>query len=427
METEHEYGPDNQAKVLIIDDEAGMREGCRRALEPSGYSVETAADAATGREMLHATKYDVYIIDLMLPDGRGMDLMIHILENDPDAVCIIITGFGSVEMAIQAVRQGAYDFLSKPFTSDELIISVQQSLERRRLKAVEVESGRLARAKEQLERLDEVKSQLMLKVAHEVRAPIAAVQSYINLILAGYVTQEELKPTLTRVQERLQETLDLIADLLELSQIKQLGEQRAAKASPQDMADILQEVCALLGDQAREKRQDLEVRIQDRPLVVADRDHLRGIWMNLISNAIKYTPEGGRIKVQLRADENSVIGTVEDSGIGIGKSDLPNLFRDFFRTDEAKASGEIGTGLGLSIVKQIVEAYQGQIEVTSELGQGSRFTFTLPLEPPAQERSEAHASPSIPHPDYSADTYTPSAAQSKAFIQGKGTSSSTGN
>jgi len=418
METEFQNGPGTRAKVLIIDDEAGMREGCRRALEPSGYVVETAADVATSREMLRTREYDVYILDLMLPDGSGLDLMNPILECNPDAVCIIITGFGSIEMAIEAVGRGAYGFLSKPFTSDELLVSVEQSLERRRLKAIEVESEKLKRAKEELERLDEVKSQMMLRVAHEVRAPIAAVQSYVNLILAGYVTQEEMKPTLTRMQERLQETLDLIADLLELSHLKQAGEQHATEAGPQDMADILREVCTLLGEQAHQKRQNLEVVIRDHPLVVADRYHLRGIWMNLISNAIKYTPEGGHIAVRLLADEESVIGVVEDSGIGIGEKDLPNLFHDFFRTDEAKASGEIGTGLGLSIVKQILDAYHGQIGVTSELGQGSCFKFTLPLEPPPREHPETHSAPSTPHPDDFAGPRAQPETPLRAFILG---------
>ena len=162
----------------------------------------------------------------MLPDGSGLDLLASIIQHDPNAICIIITGFGSIEMAVEAVRHGAYDFLSKPFTSDELLVSVSQGLEWGRLKAIEAEAKELVRAKAELQRLGEARRQLMLGVAHELRAPVAAVQSYINLILAGYVTTDELRPTLLRVQERLDEMLDLIADLLELARLKQA--QRAA-------------------------------------------------------------------------------------------------------------------------------------------------------------------------------------------------------
>lgn len=376
---------ESQATILVIDDEPGMREGCRRALTKVGYTVDTAADVGIATNMIRTKDYDLYLLDVMLPGVGGLDFLGPLLDHDPGATVIIITGFGSIEMAVEAIRRGAYDFLSKPFTSDELLVAVNQGLERQRLKTIETQAKELALAKAELERLDESKSQLMLKVAHELRAPVAAVQSYINLILTGYVETNELNPTLTRVQERLQEMLDLIADLLELAQLKQIRGNLAAKASPQRMADILKEVCAFFQEQAHEKRQNLQVEILDQPIIIADRRHLKHIWTNLINNAIKYTPEGGRISVVLQEEEKNLIGTVADSGIGIAEADMEFLFQEFFRTDQAKASGEIGTGLGLSIAKQIVESYGGEIRVTSRLGLGSRFTFILPLEPPPQE------------------------------------------
>jgi two-component system sensor histidine kinase/response regulator len=392
----------SQNKILVVDDEAGMREGCRRALSPAGYVVEAAADLASARDLIRKKAYDTYLLDVMLPDGSGLDLLREILEKDPSAVCIIITGFGSIEMAVEAVRQGAYNFLSKPFTSDELLMAVQQGLERHRLKAIEQAAEELTQAKQELERLDEVKSQLMLKVAHELRAPVAAVQSYINLIVAGYVSQNEMKPTLKRVQERLQEMLDLIADLLELARLKQARD-LVAEAGPQDMAQILKEVCDLFREQAQEKRQSLQLDIMDHPVLAANRDHLKQIWTNLISNAIKYTPEGGRVAVTLQAGNDKVVGVVEDNGMGIAPEDMSNLFQEFFRTDEAKASGAIGTGLGLSIVKQIVDAYGGEIKVTSRPGQGTRFTFVLPTEPPApkprSQPEEKKTPPTAPLPN----------------------------
>jgi two-component system sensor histidine kinase/response regulator len=382
--------------ILIIDDEAGMREGCRRALTPHGYTVHAAADITTGLEFLKQQPYDIYLLDVMLPDGSGLDLIAPILEQDPNAICIIITGFGSIEMAVEATRRGAYDFLSKPFTSDELLVAVNQGLERRRLKAIEAQADELARAKEELERLDEIKSQLMLKVAHELRAPVAAVQSYITLILAGYISGDEMKPTLNRVQQRLEEMLNLISDLLELARLKQAKDHLAAQAGPENLAEILKEVCDLLREQAHEKKQSFQIEILDRPIVVANREHLRQIWTNLVSNAIKYTPQGGRIRVTLAMEKGKAVGTVEDSGIGIAEKDMQYLFQEFFRTDQAKASGEIGTGLGLSIVKQVVESYGGEIKVTSKPGQGSRFTFSLPLEQPKQEKPPVE--PARPEP-----------------------------
>jgi signal transduction histidine kinase len=363
-----------------------MREGCRRALAPVGHQVDMAPDLSAGRQMIASNDYDLVLVDLMLPDGSGLDLIDFALEQDPSAVCIVITGYGTVELAVEAVRRGAYNFLAKPFTADTLLVAVEQGLERRELKAREAEAEELQRAKEALEQLDAVKSQFMLQVAHELRAPVAAVQSYVNLILSGYVTDDELKPTLKRVQQRLQEVLALIADLLELARLKQADEHPTREAKPHDLATVLEEIHDMLADQAREKGLDLEVEISARPVVRADREHLKQIWTNLLSNAIKYTPPGGRVTARVKTGEGDAIGTVEDTGIGITEAEMEYLFEEFFRSEAAKASGEIGTGLGLSIVKHILNAYNGEIRVTSKQGQGSRFTFTMPLAPDVGER-----------------------------------------
>jgi two-component system, sensor histidine kinase and response regulator len=380
---------DRTARILIVDDETGMREGCRRALAPSGYTVDTAASTSSAMDLIQDDGYDLYLLDVMLPDGSGLDLIEPILDRDPNAICIIITGFGSIEMAVEAVRSGAYNFLPKPFTSEQLLVAVAQGLERRRLKAVEQEAEELARAKEEYERLDEIKSRLMLKVAHELRAPVAAVQSYINLILGGYVPQDEVHSTLGRVQIRLQELLDLIADLVELARLKEPGKFSQVDVKPQDMAEILREVCELLAEQAHEKDQELQVNIDDPPAIMANREHMRQIWTNLISNAIKYTPEGGSVTVTLQPAEECLIGKVADTGIGIAEDEIPHIFDEFYRSEKAKATGEIGTGLGLAIVKQLVDAYGGEISVCSEPEQGSCFTFVLPLQPSFQVSDEA--------------------------------------
>jgi signal transduction histidine kinase len=410
-----------ETRILVIDDQVGMREGCRRALAPLGYVVDTAEDITSSRNLIGTREFDLFLIDVMLPDGSGLDLWEHIAARDPNALCIIITGFGSIEIAVEAVRRGAYNFLSKPFTSDELTVAVSQALEHRRLKAIEVQASELERARAELEKLDKIKSQLMLKVAHELRAPVAAAQSYVNLILTDYIAEEEIKPTLTRVHERLGELLDMVADLLQLARLKQPQDRSVSDASPQDMATIVKEVCDMFEEQARAKGQNCQLEILGDPIITADRQHLVEIWTNLVSNAIKYTPEGGRISVRLRTEGDFVLGEVEDTGIGIAAQDLTHLFQDFFRTDHAKASGEMGTGLGLSIVKQIVNSYGGEIRVTSELDQGSCFTFILPLDPPLEESAKPGSlTASRPAPGNQAQENEPRhpTAHSDTFIVG---------
>jgi signal transduction histidine kinase len=388
--------------ILIVDDEIGIREGCRRVLKPMSHAIETADSLSAAMEMIQRKHYDLVLLDVMMPDGSGLDLCPVILERDPDTICIVITGYATIELAVNAVKRGAYDFLPKPFTSDQLMVAVRQGLERRklRLESAKLEAAvrraeQLARDKTDLEKLERIKSQFMLTVAHELRAPAAAMQSYVNLILAGYVEPDQLSPMLKRVQLRLQQLLDMIADVLALAHLKQLTDLSTAAVSPQPVADVLEDVLELLREQSQQKEQQLEVHILARPTIAVSRNHLRQIWTNLLSNAIKYTPQKGCVTVILQADQDGITGSVSDTGIGIAEQDRSNLFREFYRTDAAKATGEIGTGLGLAILKQIMDSYGGVINVQSQLGKGSCFTFRLPFDR-AQPASQAECPGAVP-------------------------------
>ncbi len=371
-------------RILVIDDELGIREGCRRVLAPLGYSVEVAENGAEGLRKVREWSPDLVLLDVMMPDITGIDLLDPIHAHDPDIVCIIITGYATVELAVQAVKRGAYDFISKPFSADTLILAVHQGLERRRLvleskrmQALEAEAQELARAKEELERLDKMKSAFMLTVAHELRAPVAAIQGYLRLILDGYADPDKQREMLERSDQRASELLALIEDLLALARVKDAAPEE--KRVPVPVGDVLKQVADLLQVEAAKKRIAFSVRAEANPTVLATRDHIRQLWTNLISNAIRYTPEGGSVSVSLAVRDGMVEGVVEDTGIGIAAEDLPRIFDEFYRTRTAKEMVSGGTGLGLPIVKRIVETYGGNISVESEVGKGSRFTFRLPL------------------------------------------------
>ncbi|MGD8857659.1 MAG: response regulator, partial [Chloroflexota bacterium] len=124
---------DRAERILVIDDELGIRQGCRRVLAPQGFQVETAASLQEGLAQLRSAQFDLVLLDVMMPDGRGFDLLGPIHEQDPDTIAIIITGYATVELAVEAIKAGAYDFIAKPFTPDVLLHAVNQGLERRRL------------------------------------------------------------------------------------------------------------------------------------------------------------------------------------------------------------------------------------------------------------------------------------------------------
>jgi two-component system sensor histidine kinase/response regulator len=375
---------ETKGNILVIDDEVGIREGCRRALEPQGFTVETAATIQEGLRKIREGDFDLVLLDVMMPDGRGIDLLAPIHEKDPDIVSVIITGYATVELAVEAIKQGAYDFISKPFTSDLLLMTVNQGLEKRRLsleaerlQAIEQEAAELARAKEELERLDQFKTIFTLTVAHELRAPITALQSFLLAMLKGYVSPDQQQNILQRAIERAQELLDLVDDLLNLATARE--ELAPPKREILSLADALEKVIPLLQAQAEEKGVTFTVEVRQRPLVETNPGQMGQLWTNLISNAIKYTPAGGRVMVTLEEKDGWAVGTVEDTGIGIAPEDQSRIFEEFYRTPQAKEMERRGTGLGLPLVKRIVEGHGGAIEVSSALGQGSRFSFRLPL------------------------------------------------
>jgi signal transduction histidine kinase len=171
----------------------------------------------------------------------------------------------------------------------------------------------------------------------------------------------------------------LIADLLQLARIRELDVRRVETQSV-DVVAMMREMLDLFRGEAEEKRLSITAS-SPGPIpatVAANADHVKIIWTNLISNAIKYTPAGGHIAIAVGSDGRDVTACVEDSGIGIAAESLPHVFDEFYRTDEAKAVAARGTGLGLSITRRLVELYGGHIEVQSQLGKGSTFTVRLP-------------------------------------------------
>jgi two-component system sensor histidine kinase/response regulator len=379
---------EQEANILVIDDERGIREGCRRALTPLGFRVELADTAATGLHMLREGSFDLILLDLMMPGMSGIEALDRIREIDPDIVVIIITGYATVEAAVRTIKKGAYDFISKPFTSDDLSLVVNQGLEHRRLtletrrlQMIEEEAKELSRAKVELEKLDAMKSRFMLTVAHELRAPIAAIQGYLGLILDGYAV-DDAQEMIKTAYDRCGELLETIHDLLLLAHMKEKATE-VKKRRTVSVAQVLEEVANLLRAEAERKGLTFKVELAQRPEMLADEEHLKQLWTNLISNAIRYTPSGGSVVASVDEKDGRIIGMVSDTGVGIAADDMSRIFDEFYRTPQAKEIEEHGTGLGLPIVKEIVETYGGTIDVESELGKGTTFTFNLPhtLEP----------------------------------------------
>jgi signal transduction histidine kinase len=232
-----------------------------------------------------------------------------------------------------------------------------------------------------LKELDKMKSEFIAMVTHELRAPIAAVEQQLTVILnkmAGEITEKQEK-LLSRAKERTRGLLNLIKDLLDLSKIEAGKMVQYKELLP--LQEVIQRVVDLMKVEAENKKIDLQFSAPSKvSLILADRNSMEGIFTNLISNSIKYTPEGGKVWVNLGEEGGFVKATISDTGIGIKKEDLPRIFDKFYRVKTTETRQIVGTGLGLSIVKSIVDAHLGSISVESEEGGGTTFTVFFPKE-----------------------------------------------
>lgn len=357
--------------VLVIDDEESMRDSCGQIIAKLGCRVETAADGASGLAKTRELNPDAIIVDLKMPGLGGLDVLREVQLIDPQVVAIVITGYATVDAAVEAMKRGAYDFLPKPFTPDELRLILARALERRQL-AREAET--LRREKKLLQ------DNIITMVSHQLRSPLVAIQQYFEVLLSGMAGGLDDKPRemIRRASERLTGLLQLVNDWLQLARFDALG--MAARRRPVDLRLLLDRLIDFFAPLAGEHGVTLEWDGPPPAGVAAfgDEPALEQVFTNLLHNAIIYNKRGGRVRVRLDEAGDEVAAEVRDTGIGIAAEHLPLIFDQFYRVHRSEEAPAKGSGLGLAIVKQIVEAHGGRVDVSSEPGLGTVFTVRLP-------------------------------------------------
>ena len=488
-----------ESNILVVDDERGIREGCRRILISEGYTVDVAENGEEGLKLVKSKSFDLILVDLMMPVMGGLEMMEEVRKFDPEIIMIVITGFATIETAVDAMKHGAYDYMPKPFAPDQVIAVVNRGLEKRRLslqaqrlmeerdqkllevareeskihtivnsmadgilvtnkehqlvlwnpaalkmlnlnvklevgknigevikeknlvdlmnKALLPDSSRYTAMSEEIEltkpapktlmvnvsairdtdgqelgvvstlrditglkELDQVKSQFVSMVTHELRAPLSAVEGYLSAYLSGAAGNDPQmnRQMLERAKTRTHSLLDLVNDLLQFSRLECKRVER--KKELLDLTGIIISTVELLKNQGEANEIKFKMDLPEKlPLVEADRAEMEQLFTNLISNAIKYNVAKGKVVISAGPSNHYLNIKIADTGIGIDKEHLSSIFEEFYRVCGPDTRYITGTGLGLSIVKRIVESHFGHIEVDSKVGKGTTFKVKLPI------------------------------------------------
>jgi two-component system sensor histidine kinase/response regulator len=356
--------------VLVIDDEESMRDSCSQILTRDGFQAETAEDGAAGLEKIKEIKPGLVLIDLKMPGMNGMEVLEQLIKIDPYCIPVVITGYATVESAVEAMKIGAYDFLPKPFSPDQLRIIIRRGLERRKL-ILETES--LRQEKKLME------ENFITMVSHQLRSPLVAIMQYYEVILGGMAGEvpEKQKEIIQKSKARLEGLLSLINDWLDVARLDR--GRIVDKLIPTSVKKIITKVIEELQPLTQEEKISLEFgSCSKNDLVQGDEGTLEQVFSNLITNAIRYNKPNGKVTINIKENADYIAVEVQDRGIGIAKEHIPFLFDQFFRVKRGEQQKIKGTGLGLSIAKKIVDAHDGSITVSSDLGKGSTFTVLLP-------------------------------------------------
>ena len=375
MNTDIASSPEHKQTLLIVDDEpASMRALCD-TLEYEGYKTYGFTAPAEALAAMRERSFDLLLADLQMPGTNGIDLMKSAQLIDPTLVAVIMTGHGALETAIAAMKAGALDYIQKPIKLTTTLPVLERALAVRQLR---IEKKRLEEnVRERTEELKIANRELeafSYSVSHDLRSPLRAVSVFTQSLLAEHAgsLSDEGRRLLQNVNAGAAHMDRLITDLLRLSQLNR----QALHKQPVRFGEVAQKVIA---DMANERAgRDIEFVVADFPTWQVDPGLMQQVFVNLISNAIKFSRERekARIEIGYRMDGNTLVCFVKDNGVGFNMKYMNKLFGVFQRLHSADQFE--GTGVGLSIVRRIVERHGGKVWVDGEQDQGAAFFFSLP-------------------------------------------------
>ncbi|HVN57503.1 MAG TPA: ATP-binding protein [Bacteroidales bacterium] len=367
-------------RILVVDDEPGIRSGVSRILgnfhvtypfmdEDYTFEISEAASGEEAIEMVERDKPDIILLDNKLPGMQGVEVLEYIRKKKFDIVVAMITSYASLDVAIRATRDGATDFIPKPFTPQELKSSIEnitKQLYLRRITDKLKQDGK------------KIRYQFLSVLSHELKAPLNALEGYLRMMQEKQSGEliDDYSNAIERSLQRIQGMRNLIMDLLDFTKIRL--ERKEEKIQDVDLESIAAGAIITVQPYAIQMEVSVKLDVRSKAVIMADPDDIEIVFNNLLSNAVKYNKFGGRVEITIDSSDTEAIVVVSDTGIGIKDEDIENLFTEFVRIKSEKTKNISGSGLGLSIVKKVIQIYNGNIRVESTPEVGSVFTVRLP-------------------------------------------------
>ena len=397
--------------VLIVDDDLALLRALPEALHlrMEEVTVDTCDSARAALDRIAATDYEAIITDIKMPGMDGLALLKEIQALRPRTPTLLITGHGEHDLALQALRGGAYDFIQKPIEREYFVAALTRAIEMRRLsRRIEEQQSALERHAAELERTVEarthelreanrIKDEFLATVSHEIRTPLNSILGWIQLMRTGTLDAEASTHALHTIERNTKLLAQIINDLLDVSRII-TGKLRLRVQSIQ-LGSVVEAALETIRPATDAKKIRLKVSLdQSAGAVSGDPNRLQQIVWNLLTNAIKFTPSGGNVEVSLERIGSNARITIADDGEGISEEFLPFVFDRFRQADSTTGRMHGGLGLGLAIVRHIVEGHGGTVNADSKgRGKGATFTVSFPLLTSVERRGTELNQFSEPH------------------------------
>jgi signal transduction histidine kinase len=383
--------------ILIVDDDPALLEALSEMLQlrMDEIVVDRAESANVALEFIAKNDYEAIVSDIKMPGMDGLALLARIRQLRPETPTLLITGHGQHDLAVQALRGGAYDFIQKPIDREYFVASLSRALHMRRLhRQVEIQRHALERhaleLKEtvdtktrELREANQAKDEFLALLAHELRNPLAPILNAVGLITTCQGDDAVLRQSTQVVERQVHQMARLLDDLLDVSRISR-GKLRLRK-EVLDLAKLVEQAVQTSRPLIEARHHQLTVSLPQEPVCLeGDSTRLEQVLANLLNNAAKYTMPGGRIWISATLENSQAVLRVRDTGKGIPPAMIQRIFEPFVQIDfSLHRSEQGGLGIGLMLVRRLLEMHGGTVEAFSPgAGQGSEFVVRLPALPP---------------------------------------------